>query len=264
MYSYTAVQGYQSTHEQTSSTTRASRHCDEETLVSTAGTIEPFHLNPFLQDSPRTAFEDSRRTFQLLNAGQYYVDSDPIQNSAYQLDEGFHALEQPRFSSTSTFEAMQHGLYQAPYSDSVTPPSGSPSPTAARSRIHGNTLEGSSRGEDATVGREDIEEDDAGSDKPYARLIWEALMQAPGHRMMLREIYAWFQCNTNKARESGSNGWQNSIRHNLSMNQVRTFSLLMLDSLQVGANHLFRHSRTTSQIRQPHVDRPKRRIVSGC
>ena len=63
-----------------------------------------------------------------------------------------------------------------------------------------------------------IEETD---DKPYARLIYEALMQAPGHRMMLREIYSWFQSNTNKPRESGTNGWQNSIRHNLSMNQVR-------------------------------------------
>lgn len=57
-------------------------------------------------------------------------------------------------------------------------------------------------------------------DKPYARLIYEALMQAPGHSMMLRDIYDWFAINTNKPRESGSNGWQNSIRHNLSMNQV--------------------------------------------
>lgn len=67
----------------------------------------------------------------------------------------------------------------------------------------------------------DGQEDEEGSgDKPYARLIHEALMQAPGHRMMLREIYDWFVRNTTKPSESGTNGWQNSIRHNLSMNQV--------------------------------------------
>ncbi|OAP56250.1 hypothetical protein AYL99_09429 [Fonsecaea erecta] len=64
------------------------------------------------------------------------------------------------------------------------------------------------------------EDEDAVDDKPYARLIYEALMQAPGHRMMLREIYEWFRHNTTKPQESGSNGWQNSIRHNLSMNKV--------------------------------------------
>lgn len=67
----------------------------------------------------------------------------------------------------------------------------------------------------------DEEEDDVTDGKPYARLIYEALLQAPGHRMMLRDIYEWFEINTNKPRESGSNGWQNSIRHNLSMNKVR-------------------------------------------
>ncbi|KIY02289.1 uncharacterized protein Z520_02427 [Fonsecaea multimorphosa CBS 102226] len=64
------------------------------------------------------------------------------------------------------------------------------------------------------------EDEDAVDDKPYARLIYEALMQAPGHRMMLREIYEWFRHNTTKPQESGSNGWQNSIRHNLSMNKA--------------------------------------------
>ncbi|KIW89840.1 uncharacterized protein Z519_09269 [Cladophialophora bantiana CBS 173.52] len=64
------------------------------------------------------------------------------------------------------------------------------------------------------------EDEDAVDDKPYARLIYEALMQAPGHRLMLREIYEWFRHNTTKPQESGSNGWQNSIRHNLSMNKA--------------------------------------------
>lgn len=72
-----------------------------------------------------------------------------------------------------------------------------------------------------------IEEDDeALDDKPYAILIYEALMQAPGHRMHLRDIYEWFRHNTSKAQDPGSSGWQNSIRHNLSMNKVCEKSLL--------------------------------------
>lgn len=70
----------------------------------------------------------------------------------------------------------------------------------------------------------DDQEQDEGeeitSGKPYAQLIQECLLQAPGHRMMLRDIYDWFEMNTTKPRESGGNGWQNSIRHNLSMNKV--------------------------------------------
>ena len=63
-------------------------------------------------------------------------------------------------------------------------------------------------------------EDESLSHEPYAKLIYRALMQAPGHRMVLRDIYEWFQKHTCKPKESGTNGWQNSIRHNLSMNQV--------------------------------------------
>ena len=45
-------------------------------------------------------------------------------------------------------------------------------------------------------------------------------MSAPGHKMVLKEIYEWFEKNTNKSKNSDSKGWQNSIRHNLSMNAV--------------------------------------------
>ena len=225
-YNHPAVQGYQTSQQQKCSTSIASPQYDEYTAIGTAGTIEPFHLNTFPQGRPRNISEDSRRTYQLIDNRQHYLDSDSVQPSPYYLDDGFHVLGQPRFSSSSTFETTQRGLYQTPYSDSVTPPSGSPSPVVTWSRPQGNRIETSSRGEDAIAGKEDPEEEDVGSDKPYARLIWEALMQAPGHRMMLREIYAWFQSNTNKARESGSNGWQNSIRHNLSMNQVRICSFV--------------------------------------
>ena len=54
----------------------------------------------------------------------------------------------------------------------------------------------------------------------YANLIYQALMEAPSHKMILRDIYAWIAQNTDKAKDPSSKGWQNSVRHNLSMNGV--------------------------------------------
>ncbi|KAH9860990.1 hypothetical protein IAQ61_010726 [Plenodomus lingam] len=65
---------------------------------------------------------------------------------------------------------------------------------------------------------------DAGGDiaidkeQPYAQLIYQALLHADGHTMILRDIYDWFKKYTDKAAASETKGWQNSIRHNLSMN----------------------------------------------
>lgn len=64
------------------------------------------------------------------------------------------------------------------------------------------------------------EADDTSADPPYSQLIYEALMAAPGKRLPLQGIYLWFERNTAKGRDRGSKGWQNSIRHNLSMNAV--------------------------------------------
>ncbi len=57
--------------------------------------------------------------------------------------------------------------------------------------------------------------------EPYAQLIYRALRDAPGYGMVLKDIYDWFEKNTDKAKNPSSKGWQNSIRHNLSMNGVR-------------------------------------------
>lgn len=55
---------------------------------------------------------------------------------------------------------------------------------------------------------------------PYAKLIYRALMDAPEHQMVLKDIYEWIAQNTDKARDPAFKGWQNSVRHNLSMNGV--------------------------------------------
>jgi hypothetical protein len=57
------------------------------------------------------------------------------------------------------------------------------------------------------------------TEEPYAKLIHRAFLSTPRRAMTLQEIYQWFRENTDKGK-SDSKGWQNSIRHNLSMNLV--------------------------------------------
>ncbi|KAJ5574338.1 uncharacterized protein N7459_008765 [Penicillium hispanicum] len=64
----------------------------------------------------------------------------------------------------------------------------------------------------------DHSEEEHGSDLPYSQLIFQALYSADGYKMPLQEIYSWFEENTNKGKDQSCKGWQNSIRHNLSMN----------------------------------------------
>ena len=54
----------------------------------------------------------------------------------------------------------------------------------------------------------------------YAKLIYRALMDTPGHQMVLKDIYKWIAQNTDKARDPIFTGWKNSVRHNLSRNEV--------------------------------------------
>jgi hypothetical protein len=60
---------------------------------------------------------------------------------------------------------------------------------------------------------------------PYSQLICRAIMSSPKKQMRVREIYTWFQQNTNKCENPDSTGWQNSIRHNLSMNAVSIWQI---------------------------------------
>lgn len=59
------------------------------------------------------------------------------------------------------------------------------------------------------------------NDEPcYAVLLYNCLWEAPGHILVLQDIYKWILKYSRKARDSNGTGWQNSVRHNLSMNEV--------------------------------------------
>jgi Forkhead domain len=71
--------------------------------------------------------------------------------------------------------------------------------------------------------QQDMEFSEAQRNKepPYAELLYNCLSEAPGRQMILKDIYEWFKINTDKTNNPDVKGWMNSIRHNLSMNQVR-------------------------------------------
>jgi len=72
-----------------------------------------------------------------------------------------------------------------------------------------------------TLGSCETDSESAKGEPPYAKLIYNALMNAREHKLVLRDIYAWIHDNTDKAKDPAFKGWQNSVRHNLSMNGVR-------------------------------------------
>lgn len=74
-----------------------------------------------------------------------------------------------------------------------------------------------------SVGESDQEQNGG---QPYSRLIWEALMATEDKMLPLQGIYQWFEQNTDKGKNEELKGWQNSIRHNLSMNAVRVLPTL--------------------------------------
>lgn len=79
---------------------------------------------------------------------------------------------------------------------------------------------------DDNIAEEDVEEEGE-KPEPYAKLIFRCLRDAPSHELFLREIYDWFRQNTDKGKNPHEKGWQNSVRHNLSMNKVFAHSFLL-------------------------------------
>ncbi|KAJ5287725.1 hypothetical protein N7478_003411 [Penicillium angulare] len=74
-------------------------------------------------------------------------------------------------------------------------------------------------GSSPTTSLTESSEEDHPADPPYSQLIYQALSQSKDYSLHLQDIYAWFEKNTSKGKDQTQKGWQNSIRHNLSMNQ---------------------------------------------
>jgi len=158
--------------------------------------------------------------------------TQPPISSSYLLDLIERAqdpsLPSPRYSPFSseipTSQVDMAGLY--PLYESFQGHSPTPSQSVHYSGIPENyvavspDVHNSHEPFDTTTPAVDEDTDGGLTSEPYAQLIYRALKSVPSHRMVLKEIYEWFEKNTDKAKNNSSKGWQNSIRHNLSMNGV--------------------------------------------
>lgn len=100
--------------------------------------------------------------------------------------------------------------------------------------------------------------DEHTTDEPYAKLIHRALMSVPSHSMVLQEIYQWFRDNTGKGSGGPeSKGWMNSIRHNLSMNAVRHWTL-------VGLGNWLTLPRLSRKQNAKYLGTTRKSLPSGC
>lgn len=146
--------------------------------------------------------------------GQPYLGS-PEPMPAYNFHS--HNLHYER----STMPQMISSIAPATFEDDMTHGEAIPAsaaqgpsvPMVSREESPQSKQEGESSGQGKN-GDESIK-----SDEPYAQLIHKAFLSRECQPMTLQDIYQWFRENTEKAK-GDNKGWQNSIRHNLSMNHV--------------------------------------------
>lgn len=80
---------------------------------------------------------------------------------------------------------------------------------------------------DDTNGNDDDDDEGDAADPCYAQLLWRCLKETPGHTMTLKDLYDWVASHSSKAKDPKNRGWQNSVRHNLSMNAVSTLPMFL-------------------------------------
>lgn len=74
---------------------------------------------------------------------------------------------------------------------------------------------------DSLAGSGETDDSLENSDPCYAELLRQALMEKKDdHTMLLKDLYEWVRTHSSKAQDPSNKGWQNSVRHNLSMNAV--------------------------------------------
>lgn len=179
-----------------------------------------FYLTPQPTASSRIAPPYSMNT-HLIPSASKREDTDYLWDKAASVASLFlpHGNPRQRPTPINTAEANALAIRTSPLSPS-TSISSQQSPAHSLDSMSPTT----SAATDATSPQTsfgDNSDPDSGAESPYSKLIWDALKSAPGNKMQLQEIYAWFEKNTSRGKDRNK-GWQNSIRHNLSMNAVRS------------------------------------------
>lgn len=105
-----------------------------------------------------------------------------------------------------------------------------------------------------TTGGNDGDDEAANADaNAYNKVLERCLRTRKDFTMSLKDIYAWVRDNSSKASpDPESKGWQNSVRHNLSMNKVSPILHVITPP------HLTDHIRASRRYRHILARAPKR------
>ncbi|PGH09259.1 hypothetical protein GX51_00701 [Blastomyces parvus] len=185
-------------------------------LVEDTAAESPLTASRFSQNCAAAGSQNFRQSLSYPELPPTYGENMPILPVQFHDEQSTPSHQQFTFSNLRELSmerlSPNHGGAGFPWSPE---PSRLSSPSE-----RSNNVQFSPEPTTASIGHNmsDGETDDEKPDEPYSKLIWRALQSVPDNKMALKEIYEWFEKNTKKARNSDSKGWQNSIRHNLSMN----------------------------------------------
>lgn len=173
----------------------------QEHIGETSGYTDPYRSN-VTHPMTGTAMEglaphaaEAPSDWALLDHSGIFKDQQ------YSYPVPLNPIQPPQSSPPSPFSDVSS--YHSPQSLA----DGSPSMTAHTDRLSPRSSTGEHK-------------EERPGNLPYSALIYQALKDAPGNKLPLQGIYSWFEANTDKGADPSAKGWQNSIRHNLSMNAV--------------------------------------------
>ncbi|KAL2013048.1 hypothetical protein VTN00DRAFT_573 [Thermoascus crustaceus] len=199
-------------------------------VLAPEGSNYPFSVDgDNCMDSPSStdSFPDlSQSTYHLANSGEREMFSDSTCGAE------IYAPSTPFLEDQSYCISFTPGSHRqqperpvsGPDGTSIGPSSPAPSISSHQSLEPRHAVSPVTMKRRSTNEVDDVEacygdtDEDGNNDPPYSLLIYQALTSAPGMKLPLQGIYSWFEKNTTKGKDQNSKGWQNSIRHNLSMN----------------------------------------------